>query len=290
VDLNGIILIDKREGYTSFEVTQRVKRNIHAVKAGHTGTLDKFASGLLIVCLNNATAYQQIFMKNSKTYRAVFHFGIETDTLDPYGIVIRKNSKNSFRTEEINEIVEQFTGKIQQIPPLYSALKRNGEPLYKKARKGKFVEIEPREVEIERLLLLENKGERITIEATVSKGTYIRALARDIAHALGSCGFCEELRRTSIGPFSITQANRVEEINMSQIISITNALSFLPAVQIPLQNVNLLINRIPLMQVFDNNEMQQYRNEYIRVLAENKLVAVIRKNYDLHYFKVLRNS
>ncbi len=203
--LNAFFLVDKPSGPTSNRVLQEVRRGIlgtnrpGALKFGHAGTLDSFASGLLIVLIGKLTRLTPWFMGQIKDYRATLLFGAETDTLDPLGQVIAQAPKPSF--EALNAVLDRFRGDIEQIPPAYSAVHVGGVRSYEMAMRGETPELQPRRVRIERLKLQGYDGDRATFDIRCSSGTYIRALARDIALACGSRAHLTALRRTAIGPF-----------------------------------------------------------------------------------------
>ena len=197
-----LLLMDKEEGVTSFSSLSQVKRSHKGMKVGHAGTLDKFASGLMIVLVGKATRLNPVFSSMGKSYIAEITFGKETDTLDPEGEVIATASSPSL--SRLEEVLPSFIGRQEQIPPVYSAIHVGGRRAYQEARRGSEVEMAPRIVEISSLELLSYDGEKAVISTSVSKGTYIRSLARDIGRRAGSAAFVSRLRRTSIGPFTLS--------------------------------------------------------------------------------------
>ena len=197
-----LLLMDKEEGVTSFSSLSQVKRSHKGMKVGHAGTLDKFASGLMIVLVGKATRLNPVFSSMGKSYIAEITFGKETDTLDPEGEVIATASSPSL--SRLKEVLPSFIGRQEQIPPVYSAIHVGGRRAYQEARRGSDVEMAPRIVEISSLELLSYDGEKAVISTSVSKGTYIRSLARDIGRRAGSAAFVSRLRRTSIGPFTLS--------------------------------------------------------------------------------------
>ena len=194
--------MDKEEGITSFSSLSSIKRSHKGMKVGHAGTLDKFASGLMIVLAGKATRLNPVFSSMGKSYIAEVTFGRETDTLDPEGEVIRRADPPS--EETLRSVLPSFLGHQSQIPPVYSAIHVGGKRAYQEARSGREVEMAPREITIDSIELLSYDGEKAVISASVSKGTYIRSLARDIGERAGSCAFVSRLRRTSIGPFTLS--------------------------------------------------------------------------------------
>lgn len=201
----GIILIDKPEGVTSFGALNPIKKALgKTVKVGHTGTLDKFASGLLVVCAGGYTRLASVITASDKTYEAVIRFGEETDTLDPSGEVTAQAPVPSRKA--VMDVLPRFTGTILQRPPLFSALHIDGERAYRKALRGEDVRMPEREVTIRSLELLHFDGTFARVRVECSKGTYIRSLARDLALAAGSRARLEKLRRIKVGSFDVAGA------------------------------------------------------------------------------------
>ena len=204
-DSFSILLMDKKCGVTSFESLYPVKRENRGKKVGHAGTLDKFASGLMVVLVGGATKLTPLFSSFDKEYIASIHFGAETDTLDPEGSVIATAPLPS--EESLKSVIPGFLGRQMQTPPVYSAIHVDGKRAYKEARKGNDIEMPEREINIESLELLSFDGENAVIRTSVSKGTYIRSLARDIALRAGSRGYLTELRRLRVGPWSLSDSS-----------------------------------------------------------------------------------
>lgn len=200
--VDGIVLLDKARGATSNKALQQVKYLFAAAKAGHTGSLDPLATGMLPICLGEATKMSTFLLDAAKTYRVTGRLGIATDTGDADGRVVSRAEVPSVDAAAFCCVLEGFRGEIEQTPPMYSALKHRGQPLYKLARKGVEVERAPRVVRIHALELEAWDGQRFTCRVGCSKGTYIRSLVMDIAAALGSVGHVEALRRLEVEPFS----------------------------------------------------------------------------------------
>jgi tRNA pseudouridine55 synthase len=210
--MDGIVVIDKPAGFTSHDVVSKVKRILGAKKAGHTGTLDPMATGVLPVCINEATKLAQFLSAENKTYLATMLLGVRTDTQDIEGKVTHE-SDQVVAEEDIRRAMRKMVGKISQTPPAFSALKHKGKPLYKYARKGEFPEVSPREVEIFSLDIREIALPRVTFEISCSKGTYIRTICEDVGNMLG-CGAClSGLRRRQSGFFTEALALALEEDN-----------------------------------------------------------------------------
>jgi tRNA pseudouridine55 synthase len=197
----GILLLDKPQGLSSSAAVQRVRRALNRIKAGHTGSLDPLATGMLPICLGEATKVAGYLLEGDKHYAFTARFGARTTTGDLEGPVAEVAPVPEDLQSAIRHVLLQFTGPIQQIPPMYSALKRDGQPLYKLARQGIEVDRPARDIRIHRLTLLDVQGADARFEVICSKGTYIRTLAEDIARALGSCAHLSVLRRTAVQPF-----------------------------------------------------------------------------------------
>ncbi|MGQ9687881.1 MAG: tRNA pseudouridine(55) synthase TruB [Desulfobaccales bacterium] len=209
--ISGLLLMDKPAGLTSFEVVRRVRRVLRVKKAGHLGTLDPFATGLLPLALGEATKLVQFLLEESKVYLAALKLGVETDTHDLTGRVT-KTWAYLPSAAEIRRAAARFEGEIEQVPPLYSAVHHQGERLYKLARRGEQVEAAPRNVTIQSLEIQEIALPLVTLRLECSKGTYVRALARDLGRALGCGAHLTALRRLAVGPFRLEEALSLEEI------------------------------------------------------------------------------
>ena len=220
MSLAGVLLIDKPGGMTSHDVVMRVRRILGVKKIGHTGTLDPMATGLLPLCIGGATKIARFLEGGEKEYRATIKFGVETDTYDAEGKVVAESDTSGVSEEMVLEALAQFKGKIQQIPPMYSAVKIGGTPLYKLARKGITVEREPKEVEISDIDVEEFTMPLLTMRITCSKGTYIRTLCHDLGSVVGCGAHLVALRRTRSGYFSIQDAITLDAERSEMIESI----------------------------------------------------------------------
>ena len=213
--MNGIIIINKKQGYTSHDIVHKIKR-ISKEKVGHTGTLDPMAQGVLPILIGKATQCSKYLINHDKIYKVKLKLGIKTDTADSEGNIIEKTeiSPEILNKQKILQAINSMKGKQEQIPPIYSAIKVNGKKLYEYARKGQEVEIKPRQIEIYNIDLNNIDKENKIIEYTVncSKGTYIRSLCEDIAKKLGTIGYMENLIRLKAGEFSIENSITLEEI------------------------------------------------------------------------------
>lgn len=213
--LTGLLNINKPKGITSHDVVARVRKLARQRKVGHAGTLDPMATGVLLVCLGQATRLIEYLMDSRKQYRATIHFGRTTDTLDAEGRLVAENDPSGLTESRLRALLPAFQGDIQQYPPIFSALKQGGQPLYKKARAGQPVEVEPRPVTIHALTWLAWDPPELTVEVTCSAGTYIRALARDLGQAAGPGAHLSALTRLASGPWTIDQAVPLAELEDS---------------------------------------------------------------------------
>ena len=209
--MNGIVIVDKPQDWTSQDVTARLRRVFNTRRIGHGGTLDPMATGVLPVFVGRATRGVEFFEHARKTYETVLRLGLTTDTEDITGTVLTE-SPVSVTREQVENVLESFRGEILQVPPMYSALKVNGQKLCDLARKGKVVERQPRPVTIHELTLLEQGENTLRLRVCCSKGTYIRTLCKDIGEALGCGGCMQSLRRTSAGEYTIEEAVPLQEL------------------------------------------------------------------------------
>ncbi len=209
--MNGIVIVDKPQEWTSQDVTARLRRVFNTRRIGHGGTLDPMATGVLPVFVGRATRGVEFFEHAEKAYETVLRLGRTTDTEDVFGTTLTEQEV-SLTEEEFLAVLPQFRGKIMQVPPMYSALKVNGQKLCDLARKGKEVERQPREIEIFQLECLEFTGNTARLRVKCSKGTYIRTLCKDIGEALGCGGCMQELRRVQAGEYTIAEAIPLQEL------------------------------------------------------------------------------
>lgn len=213
-DVHGIVLLDKRLGVSSNQALQEVKRLFNANKAGHTGALDPLATGLLPLCFGEATKVSALMLDDDKRYSVTMQLGVMTDTGDSEGKVIAEMPVPALDSVQLQDCLAGFVGEIEQVPPMYSALKHQGQKLYELARAGKTVERQARRIKIYGLELVEVDADhgRLTLDVSCSKGTYIRTLAEDIGTRLGTCASVTMLRRTAAGMFRIGQAHTLEAL------------------------------------------------------------------------------
>jgi tRNA pseudouridine55 synthase len=236
-NVNGILLLDKRLGVSSNKALQEVRRLFNANKAGHTGSLDPLATGLLPLCFGEATKVAGLMLDEQKRYQVAVQLGVTTDTGDAEGAVITTMPVPEFSDEIMETCLQHFLGDIDQVPPMYSALKHNGKKLYELARKGETVDRKARRISIIELHKMDFSGDRLTLNVLCSKGTYIRSLAEDIGNYLGCGAMVNELRRLEVGQFSIKHAKTIEQLaDMSEpellacLMNVDKPLDYLPAV------------------------------------------------------------
>lgn len=209
--MNGILLIDKAEGWTSSDVVIKLKGVLRERRVGHSGTLDPMATGLLAVFVGRATRAVEFAEAHDKRYTAGLRLGVTTDTQDVTGSVLRSCQAN-VAEDELKAVLTRFTGELEQIPPMYSAIKINGQKLYDIARRGGEVERRPRHITVSGISVVGRSGNDFVLDISCSKGTYIRTLCNDIGDALGCGGCMSSLRRTAAGDFSVSQAYTIDEV------------------------------------------------------------------------------
>ncbi len=239
-DLDAVVVIDKPEGKTSHQVVGIVKRMLGVAKAGHTGTLDPFATGVLPVCLNQATKTSRFFLESDKAYEAVMVLGVETDTLDVTGEIVSTGQTIGVDRDKIETAGKRFLGTIEQKPPAYSAVKVKGERLYRLARKGICVDVPTRRIEIRDIRVLDVSLPKVRFRVDCSAGTYVRVLASDWGRALGCGAHLAELRRLRCGRFVVEQALGLEELEQSVrardlhrcLVPMVEALNHLPSIRV----------------------------------------------------------
>ena len=246
--VDGVLLLDKPIGLTSNDALQKARRLFSAAKGGHTGTLDPLATGLLPLCFGEATKFSADLLDADKTYEAILQLGVTTDSGDADGVVLTTAPVNVSESDVL-AVLPRFLGDIQQIPPMHSALKRNGRPLYELARKGIEVEREPRAVTIHGIDMLGLEGDTLTLRVSCSKGTYIRVLATDIGALLGCGAHLKGLRRTRVGDLDLENAVTLAELEALEEAARAGRL----------QPVDALVSSLPVISVEGEAE-QRFRH------------------------------
>lgn len=272
IDIDGIILLDKNSGQNSNQTLQQVKRLFNAKKAGHTGSLDPIASGILPICFGQATKVSQFLLDANKRYVAIGQLGQQTNTADADGKVIKTQDYAHITQADMQNILPDFLGDILQIPPMYSALKKDGKPLYKFAREGIEVERKTRKITVFELNLLSFSKGCFEIEVLCSKGTYIRTLVEDIAAALNNIAFVTKLRRIGFAHYDISQAVNFEVLSCAK-----NKQSYLLPAHKVLKDYHLIV-----LDVKQTQDIQYGRNiaYHQRSFEPNTLLKLFTPNQD----------
>lgn len=276
--MNGIILINKEKEYTSHDVVYKIKKLLNE-KVGHTGTLDPMATGVLPLLVGKGTLCSKYLINHDKIYKVKLELGKKTATADIEGEIIeeKKVSKDTFEKDNIEKTFETFIGKQQQIPPIYSAIKVNGKKLYEYARKGQEVKIEPRDIEIYymKLLNIDEENLQIEFEVSCSKGTYIRSLCEDIAGKLGTVGFMKELQRIKVGEFELKDTVTIKDIEENieneeffekHFISIEKLFKNKDKIELNNRKLELFLNGVKLST--------EKANEVYRIYNDSEFVGI----------------
>jgi tRNA pseudouridine55 synthase len=266
---SGLLLVDKPAGPSSAQVVHKIKVLLGAKKVGHLGTLDPFASGLLLLGINEGTKIADLFLRASKSYRGIMVLGVETDSQDATGKILQVHPVPPIAAAELRNLEQQFLGDLQQVPPMFSALKRQGVPLYRLARQGKEVPREPRAIRIEKLQLNPLTGDEIELELTCSRGTYVRTLVADMGKFLGCGAHLKSLRRIACGHLTVDQSvtlNELERLDSKEVrlLALEKALE-------PLQAIiwdNRLVSRLRLGQ-------QEVLRDLDKPVGDEKLARIL---------------
>ncbi len=273
--LSGCLLINKNIGNTSRDEVNIVSKRLHEKKCGHIGTLDPFASGLLIVLVGRATKIAPFLEKKDKTYIAKLELGKLTDTGDKEGNIVEEKEIPNLDKDTIKEVLNSFLGESYQLPPMYSAVRKNGKHLYEYARKGEEIEREPRKINVFDIRLLSFEKDNIVFLAKVSKGTYIRTLGEDIAKKLNTVGYLSSLERLAIGNYFLKDAVKAEDVTEKNLISIEDMLKDFPSVYLDDNLSKKALNGVPLL--INSN------NEEILVKDKDGIIAIYKKHHDNVY-------
>lgn len=207
-----VLNINKPTGWTSFDVVKKIRGQLKIKKVGHAGTLDPFATGVLLICTGRATKKVEDLMNLKKEYIARIEFGKTTDSYDLTGTILSERSADNLELENINQVIKQFHGEIYQTPPMYSAVKVNGERLYKLARRGEVVERKPRKIRIYQTDVIDFRNPFLKLRIVCSRGTYIRALANDMGEILGCGGYLTSLTRTRVGDYKLEDSFEIKDL------------------------------------------------------------------------------
>jgi tRNA pseudouridine55 synthase len=278
--MDGILLVNKEKGPTSFGVIEQIKRRFKVEKIGHSGTLDPLATGLLMVLVGRATKINE-YHPDNKVYEMEITFGKSTNTDDAEGEVIKESAVPDGIEELVKTALPFFTGDITQIPPKFSAIKKDGVKLYELARAGKEVNPEPRQVKIDSIELISSGQDKVNLRVACGSGTYMRSLARDLGEKIGSCAFLSGLVRTKIGEFSITQSHKIGEIEdlNNALIPITSALINIPSLALNQENYGRIKNGMTI------DSTLPYKSGYCLLTYENQAAAIGQIKYGKIYVK-----
>lgn len=290
--MNGILILNKPFGKTSHDMVAFVRRISGIKKVGHTGTLDPAATGVLPICIGKATKAAELLTASDKSYRAEFVLGMTTDTLDAEGEILTDQPHEHVTYENLKEVLEKFTGEIQQLPPMFSAIKKDGKKLYELARNGITIEREKRFVRIDRIELLSYDKEKgiAEIEVDCSKGTYIRTLCEDIGAELKCGAYTNKLIRTKSGKFTLNKSYTAEEIEKSVkdgtfeqlIIPIDKLFEDLPEIKLSKQQTQKVVNGVKLkINGLLNGEYRVYSDtgKFISVSEYTNGVLILKKSF-----------
>ena len=280
--MDGFLLVNKPIGLTSHDVVYRIKKKLHLDKIGHTGTLDPFASGLLILCVGKATKLAYMFSNLDKAYEGTVIFGNHYDTYDHTGKIVYSNTPN-FTQKDLENALLKMVGTYNQVPPMYSALKVDGKKLYELARDGIEIERETREVTIDVFQMTSPLvNQQFSFYIHVSKGTYIRSIAVDLAEKLNTFGALSALKRVSVGKYSITHAKNIEDIEINDIISLDKYFLDTPSIVLNEYLIKLVKNGVYLdHRQIETDQAFIVKNEaleniaYYEVVSQNQYKPVI---------------
>lgn len=276
----GILVINKAKDMTSHDVVSILRKKLNMKRIGHTGTLDPMATGVLTICIGNATRISEYVMNQGKAYIATLKFGKATTTYDSSGEIIETSDLNNFTDKKINDALKYFIGEISQKPPIYSAIKVNGKKLYEYARNNEEVEIKSRKVNIYEIKLLDNTEDTAKIYIRCSKGTYVRSIIHDLGIKLGSFAYMTDLVRVRVGNFNLEDSIDICNIDDysleyldSKIVSMDNALYNLESIDIDIEIRDRLVNG---QRINVNNLDENYipQNTDIKVLSNGEFIGI----------------
>lgn len=263
--MNGFLFINKEKNYTSRDICNIISKKYHTKKVGHLGTLDPFATGLLIIALGSATKCLPFLNDDIKEYEATLFLGKKTSTGDPDGEVLEIKDVPLLDKKTVEEVFKSFLGEQEQIPPMSSAIHVDGIKLYKLAHQGLEIERKPRRIFIYDIGLISMEGNIIKYRVLCSKGTYVRTLSEDIAKKLGTIGYLQELKRTKVGIFNLVNSISISEINDSSVLPI----------------IDVMTEVIPLYQLSDKEEIQAKNGVMLNLNSNAKTLLLVNKNKDL---------
>ncbi len=301
VPLSGVLVVDKPSGPTSFDVVRRVRGLLKVKKAGHTGTLDPIATGVLPVCLGDATKIQGFITEADKEYEACIRLGVATDTQDAAGKVTSERPVPVLSREQLQDALADFTGEIEQLPPMHSARKIAGKRLYELARRGEEIEREPRRVTIDELDLVAWEPPLATVHVRCSRGTYVRTLANDLGEKLGCGGHLKWLRRTRTGPFTLDEAIPLDTLMAlaksgrqgeiaERLVSMREALATMAQLELRAPHVRMVTHGQPLQipELKDLGAPPYPRGRRVRLVSPEGLLIAVAESDGEGTLKLLR--
>ena len=264
--MDGIIVINKEKGYTSHDVVAKLKKKLNVSKVGHTGTLDPNATGVLPILIGKGTKFSKYLINHDKIYEVELELGKKTDTADIEGKVIEeKNVDFEFISNNLENILKTFIGRQMQVPPMFSAIKKNGKKLYEYAREGKEIKIDAREIEIYNIELLSYKNNSVNFKVACSKGTYIRSLCEDIAEKLNTVRFMKNLKRIQVGKFNIEESVYIDDINLENIdnylYTLEDLLNNVKKINLSQKQLKLFLNGVKLKNTLADGLYKIYVND-----------------------------
>ena len=283
--LNSVVNLFKPAGPTSFDMVWSVRKILGVQKAGHIGTLDPIADGVLPICLDRSTRIIQFLTPLQKTYRATLELGSETDTQDAAGRIVGIGDPSMVTEDQIKQVFKTFVGKQDQVPPMYSAKKKNGIPLYKLARNGININRKPVKIAVYSIDFIKKEGAQVLFEVHCSAGTYIRTLSHDIGKKLGCCAHMVRLTRTQVGSFDLEHALTLEALEIakedgslsSKLFPLEEALNFLPALRVKEKYLESISHGVALSKSYLETFPDRFEpGHYFRVFGDNnKILAVV---------------
>ncbi len=289
--MDGVMILDKPKGYTSAQALNRVKKAVGAKKAGHTGTLDPFATGVLPVCFNQATKAIPYLRDDIKEYEAEMTLGVSTDTMDDTGTVTGRADAGHIGRADVEEVIEGFAGEIMQVPPMYSAAKVSGTKLYALARAGKEVERKPKRVTIEEIRLLDFSYPKAIFYVKCSRGTYVRVIASDAGRKLGCGAHLSELRRLRSGSFTLSDASSLSDVESGNynILPLDEVLTGYPRVHLEGSLCESVRNGIPLCRgSLSDVELPEFKNsDIVTVFCRKTILSICEAKADSDEFEYM---
>lgn len=259
--MDGILIINKPQGYTSHDIVNIVKKALNTPKVGHTGTLDPNATGVLPILIGKATKVSKYLIEHNKTYVAELALGEKSSTGDTEGEIIEKKKVPLLNEEQIKQVLKSFEGKQMQTPPIYSSIKINGKKAYEYARKGQIIQLEPRPIEIMKISFIKFENNVLKYEVQCSKGTYIRVLCEDIAERVGTVGLMKNLCRTRVNEFDIEDSCKIEQIAKEKIISIEKVCNIKPKIELDDKTKEKFLNGVKLNFNMENGVYRIYNKK-----------------------------